>query len=89
MNRREFLLGFTSVGVTAAVLPSGLFNTNKLTESSKKVIDYSYEKINQINDYAVNSIIPSLTTMALYAYTEELFYTLLFLFLLLSSLIII
>lgn len=89
MNRREFILGFTSVSVTAAVLPSGLLNTKKLTESSKKVIDYSYEKINQINDYAVNSIIPSLATMALYAYTEELFYTLLFLFLLLSSLIII
>jgi hypothetical protein len=52
-------------------------------------MDYTSDKVNALNDYALGAILPSLASLAIYAYTMELIYVVLFIFLLLSAGIII
>jgi len=85
MDRREFLKGFSVIGASAALVPTSVLFAERAKEITKEVFEYSSEKINNINEYAMEAIIPSLTSLALYAYTMELFYVLLFLFLLITT----
>jgi len=63
--------------------------SQKAVETAREVFEYTSNKINQINEYALSAILPSLASLAMYAYTLELFYTLLFFFLLITAGIII
>jgi len=85
MDRREFLKGFSVIGASAALVPTSVLFAERAKEITQEVFEYSSEKINNINEYAMEAIIPSLTSLALYAYTMELFYVLLFLFLLTTT----
>ena len=85
MHRREFLKVFTTVGTTAILSPTSLFYIDEAKHRSKLFIAYSSAKINHMNEYAMGAIAPSLTTYAIYACTAELIYIILFLFLLLTS----
>ena len=85
MDRRDFLKNFTIIGSSAALVPTSVLFAERAKEITKEVFEYSSEKINNINEYAMEAIIPSLTSLALYAYTMELFYVLLFLFLLTTT----
>ena len=89
MDRREFLKGFTVVGATAALAPTSILFAERVKETTHEIIEYSSAKINHLNDYAMESILPSLATLAIYAYTDELIYILLFIFLLITSGIVI
>jgi len=89
MNRRDFSKNLTIVGASAALVPSSVLFAEKAVQITKEVsfevYEYTSEKINQVNEYAMNSIVPSLLSLALYAYTMELFYVALFLFLMLTT----
>ena len=85
MDRREFLKGFSVIGASAALVPTSVLFAERAKEITQEVFEYSSAKINNINEYAMEAIIPSLTSLALYAYTMELFYVLLFLFLLITT----
>jgi len=85
MDRREFLKGFSVIGASAALVPTSVLFAERAKEITMEVFEYSSEKINNINEYAMEAILPSLTSLALYAYTMELFYVLLFLFLLITT----
>ena len=61
----------------------------KIQNSTQDFIEYSSEKINVLNDYAMGAILPSLVSLAMYAYTLELIYVVLFLFLIITAGIII
>ena len=86
MDRREFLKGFTVVGATAALAPTSILFAERVKQTT---IEYSKAKINHLNDYAMDAVLPSLVTMAIYAYTMELIYVVLFIFLLITSGIVI
>ena len=45
--------------------------------------------MNQVNEYALGAVVPSLISLAFFAYTMELFYVALFLFLMLTTGIVI
>ena len=85
MDRREFLKGFTVVGATAALAPTSILFTERLKQTTQEIIEYSSAKINHLNDYAMDAVLPSLATLAIYAYTAELIYVLFFIFLLITS----
>lgn len=73
------------MGASAALVPSSIIFAEKAKEITQEFFEYSSGKINHINEYAMSAILPSLTSMALFAYTMELFYLALFLFLILSA----
>ena len=85
MDRREFLKGFTVVGATAALAPTSILFAERVKQTTHEIIEYSSAKINHLNDYAMEAVLPSLATLAIYAYTAELIYVLLFIFLLITS----
>ena len=85
MNRRDFFKNITVFGASAALVPTSVLFAERAKEISQEVIEYSSEKINNLNEYAMGAIIPSITSLALYAYTLELFYLSLFIFLLITS----
>ena len=85
MNRRDFFTNLAIFGTSAALVPSSVLFAERAKEITKEVFEYSTEKINNINEYAMGAILPSLASLALYAYTMELFYVLLFLFLLITT----
>jgi len=89
MNRRDFFRNTAIIGTSAALVPSSVIYSQKIVEASKEAFEYTSSKINQINEYALSAILPSLASLAMYAYTLELFYTLLFFFLLITAGIII
>ena len=85
MDRREFLKGFTMVGATAALAPTSILFAERVKQTTQDIIEYSTAKINHLNDYAMDAVLPSLATLAIYAYTAELIYVLFFIFLLITS----
>ena len=85
MDRREFLKGFTVVGATAALTPTSILFADMVKQTTQEIIEYSTAKINHLNDYTMNAVLPSLATLAIYAYTMELIYMVLFLFLLITA----
>ena len=72
-----------------AIVPASMLFTQQVQKSAGEFIDYTSDKVNAFNDYAMGSILPSLASLAIYAYTMELIYVVLFIFLLLSAGIII
>ena len=78
MDRREFLKGFTVVGATAALAPTSILFAERVKQTTQEIIEYSTAKINHLNDYAMDSVIPSIATLAIYAYSMELMYIVLF-----------
>ena len=85
MDRREFLKGFTIVGATAALAPTSILFAERVKQTTQEIIDYSTAKIIHLNDYAMDAVLPSLATLAIYAYTMELIYIILSIFLLISA----
>lgn len=85
MDRREFLKGFTVVGATAALAPTSILFAERVKQTTQEIIEYSTAKINHLNDYAMDSVIPSIATLAIYAYSMELMYIVLFFFLLITT----
>ena len=85
MDRREFLKGFTVVGATAALTPTSILFADRVKQTTQEIIEYSTAKINHLNDYTMNAVLPSLATLAIYAYTMELIYMVLILFLLITA----
>ena len=78
MDRREFLKGFTVVGATAALAPTSILFAERVKQTTQEIIEYSTAKINHLNDYAMDSVMPSIVTLAIYAYSMELMYIVLF-----------
>jgi len=76
-------------GTAIALVPTPLIFAEKLQNSTQDFIEYSSEKVNVLNDYAMGAILPSLASLAMYAYTLELIYVVLFLFLIITAGIII
>ena len=89
MNRRDFFRNTTIIGTSIALVPSSVMYSQKAVQTAREVFEYTSNRINQINEYALSAILPSLASLAMYAYTLELFYTLLFFFLLIAAGIII
>lgn len=89
MNRRDFFRNTTIIGTSIALVPSSAIYSQKAVETAREAFEYTSNKINQINEYALSAILPSLASLAMYAYTLELFYTFLFFFLLITAGIII
>lgn len=89
MDRRYFLTSTTVVTSTAVLVPSLIYAAEAASEAmvrqSQELIEYTSETVNKLNDYALGAILPSLVPLMLYAYTQELMYIILFLFLLISS----
>ena len=85
MDRREFLKGFTIVGATAALAPTSMLFAERVKQTTQEIIEYSSAKINHLNDYAMESVLPSIVTLAIYAYSMELMYLVLFIFLLITT----
>lgn len=85
MDRREFLKGFTVVGATVAIIPTTIFFAERVKQTTQEIIEYSSAKINHLNDYTMDAVLPSLATLAIYAYTAELIYVLFFIFLFITS----
>ena len=89
MNRRDFMNNTALVSTVVAVIPVSMLFAEKAQETAHDFVEYSSEKINALNDYAMGAVLPSLASLAIYAYTQELMYVLLFIFLLLTAGIII
>ena len=89
MDRRYFIKSSTIAGTAIAIVPISMLLQEKIQNSTQDFIEYSSEKINVLNDYAMGAILPSLASLALYAYTLELIYVVLFLFLIITAGIII
>ena len=89
MDRRYFLKNTAIAGTAMAIVPTSVLFTQQVQKSAGEFIDYTSDKVNAFNDYAMGAILPSLASLAIYAYTMELIYVVLFLFLLLSAGIII
>ena len=93
MQRRYFLKGTGIVASTVVLVPSAIFAADAAMESivkhSNEFMDYTAETANNLNDYALGGLLPSLVPLMLFAYTQELMYVILFFFLLISSGIII
>ena len=89
MDRRYFLKNTAIAGTAMAIVPTSMLFTQQVQKSAGEFIDYTSDKVNAFNDYAMGAILPSLASLAIYAYTMELIYVVLFLFLLLSAGIII
>lgn len=89
MDRRYFIKSSTIAGTAIAIVPISMLLHEKIQNSTQDFIEYSSEKINVLNDYAMGAILPSLASLAMYAYTLELIYVVLFLFLIITAGIII
>ena len=89
MDRRYFLKNTAIAGTTMAIVPTSMLFTQQVQKSAGEFIDYTSDKVNAFNDYAMGAILPSLASLVIYAYIMELIYVVLFLFLLLSAGIII
>lgn len=89
MDRRYFIKSSTIAGTAIAIVPISMLLQEKIQNSTQDFIEYSSEKINVLNDYAMGAILPSLASLAMYAYTLELIYVVLFLFLIITAGIII
>lgn len=76
-------------GTAIAIVPTSMFFAEKIQNSAHEFVEYSSDKINALNDYAMGAILPSLAALAIYAYTMELIYVVLFIFLLITAGIII
>ena len=85
MDRREFLKGFTVVGATAALAPTSILFAERVKQTTQEIIEYSSAKINHLNDYAMESVLPGIATLAIYAYSMELMYLVLSIFLLITA----
>ena len=89
MDRRYFIKSSTIAGTAIAIVPISMLLQEKIQNSTQDFIEYSSEKINVLNDYAMGAILPSLASLAMYAYTLELIYVVLFLLLIIAAGIII
>ncbi|KRO32735.1 MAG: hypothetical protein ABS21_03590 [SAR86 cluster bacterium BACL1 MAG-121105-bin34] len=89
MDRRYFIKNTAIAGTAMAIVPASMLFTQQVQKSAGEFIDYTSDKVNALNDYALGAILPSLASLAIYAYTMELIYVVLFIFLLLSAGIII
>ena len=89
MDRRYFIKNTAIAGTAMAIVPAPMLFTQQVQKSAGEFIDYTSDKVNAFNDYAMGAILPSLASLAIYAYTMELIYVVLFIFLLLSAGIII
>lgn len=89
MDRRYFIKSSTIAGTAIAIVPASILLHEKIQNSTQDFIEYSSEKVNVLNDYAMGAILPSLASLAMYAYTLELIYVVLFLFLIITAGIII
>jgi len=89
MDRRYFIKSSTIAGTAIAIVPISMLLHEKIQNSTQDFIEYSSEKINVLNDYAMGAILPSLASLAMYAYTLEFIYVALFLFLIITAGIII
>jgi hypothetical protein len=93
MDRRYFITSSSAVGFTMAAVPSFIFAANKthdaITYKSREFIEYSSEMVNKFHDYSLGGILPAMLPLAIYACTEELIYLILFLFILITSGVII
>jgi hypothetical protein len=89
MDRRYFIKSSTIAGTAIAIVPISMLIHEKIQNSTQDFIEYSSEKVNVLNDYAMGAILPSLASLAMYAYTLELIYIVLFLFLVITAGIII
>ena len=93
MKRRYFIQSTGIIASTAVIVPSGIFAADaaieSITKHSNEFIEFTSETANKLNDYALGGILPSLIPLMLFAYTYELIYVMLFLFLLISSGIVI
>ena len=89
MDRRYFIKNTAIAGTAIAIVPASMLFTQQVQKSAGEFIDYTSDKVNALNDYALGAILPSLASLAIYAYTMELIYVVLFIFLLLSAGIII
>ena len=89
MDRRYFIKNTAMVGTAIVIVPSSMLFAEKIKNSSDEFIEYSSDKINALNDYAMGAILPSLASLAIYAYTMELIYVVLFIFLLITAGIVI
>ena len=76
-------------GTAIAIVPTSIFFAEKIQNSAHEFVEYSSDKINAFNDYAMGAILPSLAALAIYAYTMELIYVVFFIFLLITAGIII
>ena len=85
MDRREFLKGFTIIGASAVLVPSSVLLAKRAQELSKEFLEFSSQHFQSLNEYAAAAILPSLASLALYAYTMELMYLLLTIFLLITT----
>ena len=89
MDRRYFIKNTAMAGTAIAIVPTSMFFAEKIQHSAHEFVEYSSDKINALNDYAMGAILPSLAALAIYAYTMELIYVVLFIFLLITAGIII
>jgi|TARA_B110000483_G_scaffold233442_1_gene302200 hypothetical protein len=89
MDRRYFIKNTAIVGTAIAIVPTSILFAEKIQNTTQDIIDYSSDKVNALNDYAMGAILPSLAAFAIYAYTMELIYVVLFIFLLITAGIII
>ena len=71
MKRRAFLNNTVMVGTAVAVVPLSMLFVERAQETTQEFIEYSSDKINSLNDYAMGAILPSLASFAIYAYTKE------------------
>ena len=85
MDRRYFIKNIAMAGTAIALVPTSMLFAEKIQHSTHEFIEYSSDKINTLNDYAMGAILPSLASLAIYAYTMELFYVLLFIFLFITA----
>ena len=89
MDRRYFIKNTAIVGTAIAIVPTSILFAEKIQNTTQDIIDYSSDKVNALNDYAMGAMLPSLAAFAIYAYTMELIYVVLFIFLLITAGIII
>ena len=89
MDRRYFIKSSTIAGTVIAIVPTSMLLSEKIQNSTQDFIEYSSEKINILNDYAMGAVLPSFASLAIYAYTLELIYVVLFLFLIVTTGVII
>lgn len=89
MDRRYFIKNTAMAGTAIAIIPTSMLLGEKLQNTTYEFLEYSSDKINALNDYAMGAVLPSLAALAIYAYTLELIYVVLFLFLLITAGIII
>ena len=89
LTRRQFII--TGSTLTAALAFSATFITSnqKLKEDFNDFKDYTYEQIEQLDNYVIASILPSLVSMLFLAYTLEMFSFFFSLLIILLSLVLV